>query len=117
MQIEARMNHNSVIDKEYSFQQNNTLVTSLPPLIVHGSEYLLTLMEDSLSIRPVIYTIAGLILLAVWYFLFWRPFDWIRVNESMCRRSKALPLHKIFIFFIDTRNIKVRLFISRLGLF
>lgn len=84
MQSEATMSQSSVDNKQiqYSLEQNDTWILSSPTLFFYGSEYLLSFdTEVPLSILPmVIYALAALALIALWYFLFWRPFDWIRVN-------------------------------------
>lgn len=64
---------------QYSLEQNDTMISSLPRLFHYGSECIPTF-----SVLPtIIYIFVALTLLAIWYFLFWRPFDWIRVIKNV----------------------------------
>lgn len=82
------MGQNSGVQRsiQYSLEQNNTLILSVPTLFHYGSEYLLTLISTevlSSVLSMVVYALATLVVTVLWYFLFWRPFDWNRVNTKI----------------------------------
>lgn len=66
----------------YSLERNSILddvILSLPNLFLYAREYI---VEDQSRLLTVLtYSFAASALLGFWYFLFWRPFDWNRVNK------------------------------------
>lgn len=76
--MEKPVNQNSHIDDSEWYKE----FSSIPNLLVYVKDHLLHfLTEDPTNIYSVMYyASAALILLGLWYFFFWRPFDWYRVR-------------------------------------